>query len=256
MDDPDPVFARQLQQAIGGVEGEIRVAMQYLFQGFGARGPKRSGTCSWRPAPRNPNGPQAGTCFFGGPQPTGPIDGLQAGYARIPYANVGSVRLSENVTDDDAILISDIFPTAYFGADIAGVKDGDTVAVFGLGAVGQFAVLSAFIMDAGRVLAVDREESRLEAARAQGAEVVNFEREDPVEAIFALTGGIGVDRVIEAVGVDAEHAHSGPAAPAEQHRERRSSRRWARRRRRRTHREISGGPAAPRSSPWRGPRRP
>ncbi len=162
----------------------------------------------------NPNGPQSGTAFFGGPQPTGPIDGLQAEYARIPYANVGPVKLPENVSDEEAILISDIFPTAYFGADIAGVKDGDTVAVFGLGAVGQFAVLSAFIMGAGRVLAVDRVESRLEAARAQGAEVINFEEEDPVQTIFDLTGGIGVDRVIEAVGVDAEHAHSGPAAPS------------------------------------------
>ena len=163
----------------------------------------------------NPNGPQAGTAFFGGPQPTGPIDGLQAEYARIPYANVGPVKLPDNVTDEAALLISDIFPTAYFGADIAGVKDGDTVAVFGLGAVGQFAVRSAFIMGAGRVLAVDRIQSRLEAARAQGAEVINFEEEDPVQTIFELTGGIGVDRVIEAVGVDAEHASSGPAAPAE-----------------------------------------
>ncbi len=164
----------------------------------------------------NPNGPQAGTAFFGGPQPTGPFDGLQAEYARIPYANVGPVRLPENVTDEQAIMISDIFPTGYFGADIAGVKDGDTVAVFGCGPVGQFAIASARIMDAGRILAVDREESRLEMARAQGAEVINFEEEDPVEAIFSLTGGIGVDRIIEAVGVDAEHAHSGPAAPTEQ----------------------------------------
>ena len=163
----------------------------------------------------NPNGPQAGTAFFGGPQPTGPIDGLQAEYARIPYANVGPVKLPDNVSDEEALLISDIFPTAYFGADIAGVKDGDTVAVFGLGAVGQFAVRSAFIMGAGRVLAVDRIQSRLEAARAQGAEVINFEEEDPVQTIFELTGGIGVDRVIEAVGVDAEHASSGPAAPSE-----------------------------------------
>ncbi len=100
-------------------------------------------------------------------------------------------------------MISDIFPNGYFGAKLAEVTDGDTVAVFGCGPVGQFTITSAFIMGAGIVFAVDREESRLEMARAQGARTVNFEEEDPVEAICNLTGGIGVDRIIEAVGVDA-----------------------------------------------------
>ena len=97
----------------------------------------------------NPNGPQAGTAFYGGPQPTGPFDGLQAEYARIAYANAMLVKLPEQVTDEQAIMISDIFPTAYFGADIAEVEDGDTVAVFGCGPVGQFAIASAWIMGAG-----------------------------------------------------------------------------------------------------------
>jgi len=158
----------------------------------------------------NPNGPQAGTAFFGGPETTGPFDGLQAEYARIPYANVGPVKLPENVTDEQAIMISDIFPTGYFGAEIAEIQDGDTVAVFGCGPVGQFAIASAFVTGAGRVLAVDREPSRLEMARAQGAEVVDFDEEDPVETIQRLTGGIGVDRVIEAVGVDAEAPTPAP----------------------------------------------
>jgi len=100
----------------------------------------------------NPNGPQAGTAFFGGPETTGPFDGLQAEYARIPYANVGPVKLPENVTDEQAIMISDIFPTGYFGAEIAEIQDGDTVAVFGCGPVGQFAIASAFVTGAGRVL--------------------------------------------------------------------------------------------------------
>src|SRR5215211_4592398 len=113
----------------------------------------------------NPNGPQAGTAFFGGPQPTGPIDGLQAEYARIPYANVGPVKLPEHVTDEQAILISDIWPTGHLGADLAEVSDGDTVAVFGCGPVGQFAITSAFIMGAGQVFAVDKDESRLQMAR-------------------------------------------------------------------------------------------
>ena len=152
----------------------------------------------------NPQGPQAGTAFFGGPEATGPIDGMQAEYARIPYASVTCVKLPENVTDEQAIMTSDIFPTGYFGADIAGVSDGDTVAVFGCGPVGQFAIASALMMGAGRVFAVDNEPDRLEMARAQGAEVVNFDEEDPVGTVQELTGGIGTDRVIEAVGVDAE----------------------------------------------------
>ncbi|MEH3144023.1 MAG: zinc-binding dehydrogenase [Methylobacterium frigidaeris] len=86
------------------------------------------------------------------------------------------------------------------------------MAVFGCGPVGQFAIASARLMGAGRILAVDHHADRLEMARAQGAEIVDFDREDPVETIVALTGGIGVDRAIDAVGVDAEHAHHGPAA--------------------------------------------
>ena len=160
----------------------------------------------------NPNGPAAGTAFFGGPQSTGPFNGLQAEYARIPFANVGLVKLPEAVDDDEAIMISDIFPTGYFGAELAEIKDGDTVAVFGCGPVGQFAISSAFLQGAGRVLAIDTVPSRLEMARAQGAEVIDFNVEDPVQVIKDLTGGIGVDRVIDAVGVDAERPHSGPAA--------------------------------------------
>lgn len=162
----------------------------------------------------NPNGPEAGTAFFGGPESTGPFDGLQADKARIPYANVGLVKLPEEVNDEDAILISDIFPTGYFGADIAEIRAGDIVAVFGCGPVGQFAILSAKLLGAGRVLAVDGVEDRLEIARRQGAEVIDFNREDPVETIKRLTGGIGVDRVIDAVGVDAERPKEGPAAAA------------------------------------------
>jgi len=161
----------------------------------------------------NPNGKRAGTSFFGGPEATGSFDGLQAEKARIPFAHVGLVKLPDAVSDEQAILISDIFPTGWFGAEIAEVGEGDTVAVFGAGPVGQFAIASARMMGAGRVFAVDRREDRLAMARKQGAECVNFETEDPVETLVALTGGIGVDRVIDAVGVDAEHAHHGDAAP-------------------------------------------
>ncbi|MDA8163826.1 MAG: glutathione-dependent formaldehyde dehydrogenase [Desulfobacteraceae bacterium] len=160
----------------------------------------------------NPNGPRAGTAFFGGPKASGPFHGLQAETARIPFANVGLVKLPDDVADEDGLMLSDIFPTGYFGADLAEIKPGDTVAVFGCGPVGQFAILSAFLHDAGRVIAVDAVPSRLDMARAQGAEVINFEEEHPVSTILDLTGGIGVDRVIDAVGVDAESAHRGPAA--------------------------------------------
>ena len=160
----------------------------------------------------NPNGSDAGTAFFGGPENTGPFNGLQAEYARIPYANVGLVKLPNEVTDDQAILISDIFPTGYFGADIAEIQPGDTVAVFGCGPVGMFAIASAQLLGAGRVIAVDTIPSRLEMARGLGAEVIDFNAEDPIEMIRELTGGIGVDRVIDAVGVDANAPESGPAA--------------------------------------------
>ncbi len=162
----------------------------------------------------NPNGPQAGTAFFGGPKQTGPFQGLQAEMARIPFANVGMVRLPEEVTDDQAILLSDIAPTGFFGADIAEITPGDTVAVFGCGPVGLFALVSARLLGAGRVFAIDTVPSRLEMARAQGAETIDFNAEHPVEALRRLTAGIGVDRAIDAVGVDASQPSGGPAAPS------------------------------------------
>jgi threonine dehydrogenase-like Zn-dependent dehydrogenase len=160
----------------------------------------------------NPNGLQAGTAFFGGPETSGPFDGLQAEYARIPFASVGLVKLPGPVSDDQAILLSDIFPTGYFGAEMAEIKSGDTVAVFGCGPVGQFAIASAKLFGAGRLFAVDTVPTRLEMARAQGAEIIDFNADDPVAALKDLTGGIGVDRAIDAVGVDAVHPEHGPAA--------------------------------------------
>ncbi len=150
----------------------------------------------------NPNGPLAGTAFYGGPELSGPFHGMQAEKVRVP----------EGVLDDQAILISDIFPTGYFGAELAEIKPGDTVAVFGAGPVGQFAIVSAKLLGAGRVFAIDCHEDRLDMARSQGAEIIHFDQEDPVQTIRRLTQGIGVDRAIDAVGVDAMHAHHGPAA--------------------------------------------
>lgn len=164
----------------------------------------------------NPNGPSAGTAFYGGPQESGSFNGLQAEKARIPFANVNLIKLPDEVSDQQAILLSDIFPTGYFGADLADIKPGHTVAVFGCGPVGQFSIASAKLMDAGRIFAIDNIPDRLEMARRQGAEIINFDEEDPVQTIKDLTGGIGVDRAIDAVGVDAECPHHGPAAAAAQ----------------------------------------
>ncbi len=176
------------------------------------------GTCSYCRAGyfaqcdnANPRGKLAGTAFFGGPAQAGSFPGMQAEKVRVPFANVGLVKLPNEISDDQAILLSDIFPTGYFAAEMAEIEPGDTVAVFGCGPVGQFAIASAKLMRAGRIIAIDNKEDRLAMARRQGAEFVNFEEEDPVETILALTGGIGADRAIDAVGVDAEHAHHGPA---------------------------------------------
>lgn len=159
----------------------------------------------------NPMGKDAGTAFFGGPIMNGGFNGLQAEYARIPFANIGLVKLPNEITDDQAILLSDIFPTGYFAAELAEIKKGDTVAVFGCGPVGLFAIASAFLMGAARVFAIDKIESRLEKAKILGAEIINFEDEDPVSILKDLTGGIGADRVIDAVGVDAVRPEEGPA---------------------------------------------
>lgn len=160
----------------------------------------------------NPNGRRAGTAFYGGPEDAGGFQGLQAERARVPFAHVNLVKLPDVITDDQAILLSDIFPTGYFGADVAEIEPGDIVCVFGCGPVGQFAIASAKHLGATRVLAVDQVTDRLAMAAGQGAEVVDFSREDPVATLLELTGGAGPDRVIDAVGIDAERAHRGPAA--------------------------------------------
>ncbi|NJQ16327.1 zinc-dependent alcohol dehydrogenase [Streptomyces bohaiensis] len=174
------------------------------------------GTCSYCRAGYyaqcdNANPPRGGTVFFGGPQSAGGLDGLQAEYARVPFAHVGLVPLPETVDDAQAIMLSDIYPTAWFGARLAEISSGDTVAVVGAGPVGQAAVACARLQGAGRVIVVDGVADRLDLARRQHAETVDFNREDPVGTVLELTGGIGVDRVIEAVGVDAQRPAHGPA---------------------------------------------
>jgi threonine dehydrogenase-like Zn-dependent dehydrogenase len=143
---------------------------------------------------------------------TGPFDGLQAEYARVPFAHTNLVAIPPGVSDEQAVMVSDIFPTAWFGARLAEVTSGDVVAVLGAGPVGQLAALSARMQGAGRVLIVDGNADRLETARLQNAETINFNAEHPVRAIKELTAGIGADRIIDAVGIDAQMPKDGPAA--------------------------------------------
>jgi threonine dehydrogenase-like Zn-dependent dehydrogenase len=160
----------------------------------------------------NTNGRQAGTAFFGGPESTGPVDGLQAEYARIPWAQNTLHHLPANVSDEQAILLSDVFPTGWFGAQLAGVTTGDVVVVLGAGIVGQFAAVSALKQGAGRVIVVDGIADRLQQARTIGAETVDFNRVDPVQTVLDLTNGTGADCVIDAVGIDAQRPKDGPSA--------------------------------------------
>ena len=155
----------------------------------------------------NELGPLGGTVFYGGPESAGGLDGLQAEYARVPYAPINMLKLPEEISDDAAIMMSDILPTSYQAAEMAGIEPGDTVAIFGCGPVGMLAIACAKHMGAGRVFAIDEVPSRLEEARKHGAEAINFHDENPVKVLLELALGSGPDRVIDAVGVDATCAH-------------------------------------------------
>lgn len=156
----------------------------------------------------NPQGKLAGTVFFGSPETNGGLDGLQAEFARVPFAATNLVKLPDEITDDQAIMMSDILPTSYQAAEMANIHSGDAVAIFGCGPVGMIAIACAQHLGAGRIFAIDQIPSRLDQARAHGAEAINFSNEDPVEVLRDLTNGSGPDRVIDAVGIDAATAHA------------------------------------------------
>lgn len=130
--------------------------------------------------------------------------GGQAEYARIPYADVGPIKVPDGLEDDKVLFLTDIFPTGYMAAENADIEEGDTVAVWGCGPVGQFAIRSAYMLGAARVIAIDRFPERLQMAKEQGkAEVINYEKIDAGEALKEMTGGRGPDRCIDAVGMEA-----------------------------------------------------
>ncbi len=155
----------------------------------------------------NPHGPQAGTAFFGGPQSTGPFNGMQAEKVRVPYADAMLLKIPENVTDDQAILLSDILPTAYMAVEMANVHTNDTIAVFGCGPVGQLVIACLKKIGVKKIFAVDHIPSRLQMAQDQGSYVINFDEVDPVKKLQELTNGQGPDRIIDAVGVDAQKSN-------------------------------------------------
>lgn len=140
------------------------------------------------------------------------VQGAQGEYIRVPLAPANLVPLPDEVSDEAALALCDSFPTGYFAAEQAGIQPGHSVAVFGAGPVGLFALLSAQLLGAFRVLVVDSEADRLEEAALLGGIPIAFTREDPVQAIRERTGGLGVDASLEAVGVDARDP-SGRSAP-------------------------------------------
>jgi threonine dehydrogenase-like Zn-dependent dehydrogenase len=142
--------------------------------------------------------------LFGYSHMYGGYPGGQAEYARVPFADVGPLKVPDSLSDEQVLFLSDIFPTGYMAADNCQIKAGDTVAVWGCGPVGQFAIKSAFLLGADRVIAIDRFVERLELASLQGgAETLNYEDVDVLDALRQLTGGQGPDACIDAVGLEA-----------------------------------------------------
>ena len=150
--------------------------------------------------------------LFGYSHMLGGYAGGQAEYARVPYADVGPLKVPEDLTDDQVLFLSDIFPTGYMAAENCDIQPGDTIAVWGCGPVAQFAIKSAYLLGAERVIAIDRFEYRLRMAREKaGAETLNYEETDILEALKEMTGGRGPDACIDAVGMEA-HGEGLPGA--------------------------------------------
>jgi threonine dehydrogenase-like Zn-dependent dehydrogenase len=141
--------------------------------------------------------------IFGYSHMLGGYAGGQAEYARVPYADVNHLKVPEGLSDEQVLFLSDILPTGYMAAENCGIEPGDTVAVWGCGPVGQFAIVSAYLLGAERVIAIDRFPYRLDMAHERGkADVLNYEEVDVHEALKEMTGGRGPDSCIDAVGME------------------------------------------------------
>jgi len=150
--------------------------------------------------------------IFGYSHMLGGFAGGQAEYARVPFADVGPLKIPDDLPDEKVLFLSDIFPTGYMGAEMCDIKPGDVIAVWGCGPVGQFAMASAYLLGAERVIGIDRFEYRLRMAREKAkAETINYEEVDVYDTLMEMTGGRGPDSVIDAVGME---AHAAGAAGA------------------------------------------
>ncbi|MBW3578233.1 MAG: glutathione-dependent formaldehyde dehydrogenase [Actinobacteria bacterium] len=144
--------------------------------------------------------------IFGYSHMLGGYAGGQAEYVRVPFADVGPLRIDSDLTDEQVLFLTDILPTGYMGAELCDIQPGDVVAVWGAGPVGQFAIASALLLGAERVIAIDRVPARLEMARQHtGAETINYEESDVLDALKQITAGRGPDACIDAVGMEAHH---------------------------------------------------
>jgi threonine dehydrogenase-like Zn-dependent dehydrogenase len=150
---------------------------------------------------------QAGAAIYGYSHAFGGYAGAFADYIRVPFADVGAFKVPEGLTDDQVLFVSDAMATGYMAADFCAIQPGQTVAVWGAGGVGLFAMKSAWLMGAGRVIAIDRVPHRLRAAAEHAnAETINFDEVDVVEVLKEMTGGRGPDACIEAVGMEADQS--------------------------------------------------
>src|SRR4051812_25332144 len=140
--------------------------------------------------------------LFGYSHLLGGFPGGQAEYLRVPYADVGPIKAPDSLTDEQVLFLSDIFPTGYMAAEFCNIQDGDTIAIWGCGPVGQMAIRSAILLGAGRVIAIDTVPERLEMARAAGAETLDFMDEDIYDKLQEMTHGRGADACIDAVGTE------------------------------------------------------
>ena len=146
--------------------------------------------------------------IFGYSHLTGGYAGGQAEYARVPFADVGTLKVPEELDDEKVLFLTDIFPTGYMGAEMCDIKPGDTVAVWGCGPVGQFAMASAYLLGAERVIGIDRFPERLKMAREGAkADTINYEEANVYETLMEMTGGRGPDACIDAVGLEAHGGH-------------------------------------------------
>ncbi len=141
--------------------------------------------------------------IFGYSHLYGGYAGGQAEYARVPFADVGPIKIPDDLSDEQVLFLSDIFPTGYMAAENCNIQPGDTIAVWGCGPVGQFAIRSAYMLGAERVIAIDSITERLQMAKEGRAEVINYQGIDVVELIKQMTGGIGPDACIDSVGMEA-----------------------------------------------------